>query len=76
MVHLRQVAGDGVEVVAGLVELGQGVLGDDAALRPGLTDGELNLEPLVVLVPLGPDAGHLGAGVAFDHGWAQVGAFD
>ena len=68
VVHLRQVAGDVVEVVAGLSELGQSVLGDDAALGPGVADGELHLEPLVQLALLGPDAAHLGPGVALDHG--------
>ena len=45
----------------------EGVGGDDPALRVDLADGQLDLEPGLVLRLLGPDPGHLWTGVARDH---------
>ncbi len=68
VVHFALVFGPALGVVAGPADLLDVTSGDDAALRPGLADGDLNLEPLVELVFVGPDAGDAGAGVAGNHG--------
>ena len=59
VVDLLQVALEVVQVIAGLVDLLRRLLGDVAALGPGVTDGDLDLEPAVVLALVGPDGGHL-----------------
>ena len=45
----------------------QGGRGDLPEPGPGLADGELDVEPPAVAVLVGPNAAHLGEGVAFDH---------
>ena len=62
---------DGVDpgdVEAGLLlDGGQGLRGDDAALGQHLGGGDLHLEPGGEPVLVGPDPGHLRPGVARDH---------
>ena len=41
---------------------------DDALLVPGLAHGLFHLEPVAVTVFQSPDSGHLGPGIAVDHG--------
>ena len=60
---------DALDGEGGLVADGVGgFAGDDAGVGEGLRGGDFHLEPAAVLVFVGPDARHLGAGVAGDHG--------
>ena len=43
-------------------------IGNDALFVPGLTYGLFHLEPVAVAVFQGPQSGHFGSGIAFDHG--------
>ena len=84
---LGHVGEEGDHVVVGrLLDLGhprrlEGRLGLDlgdrlgrhlAELRPGAHGGHLDLQPAAHLGLFGPQAGHLGQRVAFDHGGASV----
>ncbi len=58
------VDGEGAALADGV---GRG-LRDEAELREGLGCCDFNGKPALVLVGVGPDAAHLGAGIAVDHG--------
>ncbi len=61
---------DGAAIADGFGGLGR----NDAEFRERFGGGGLDLEPHAVFILFRPDAAHLGASVAVDHGWFLFGA--
>ena len=67
MVGLLQDFRHALQVDARHLDPGYGIAGNDAHLRPGFTDGYLDLEPALELALVQPDPLHFGPGIAFYH---------
>ena len=56
-----------LQVALGQLDFRDGLAGHNAYLRPGITGGNLDFQPLVELVFVRPYPLHPGAGIAFNH---------